>query len=167
VVLKAAYDKLIKDAAKDPEAAKKVAGVQQTSGEVHMALGQWAEAAWSFNAAISYWQDKKVLPVVLTELSKQYVDALLRAGNYAEAADFAAKRIAADPQAQGDMGFRIRSEVERLMKSDKPDDLKSALQLIDEAEKMQPPLSSAYSDQLKQYRDEIHQRNASSEKPGK
>ena len=167
VVLKAANDKLIKDAAKDPQAARTQAGVQQTSGEAYMALGQWAKAAASFDAAILYWQKNNGLPVVLTELSKQYIDALLRSGNYAEAVDFAAKRIAADPQAQGDMGFRIRSEVERLMKSDNPEDLKNAIQLIDETEKMQPQLSSAYSDQLKQYREEIRQRSASSEKSGK
>ena len=154
-VLEEARDKLIVDVPNDPQAAKTLAGVQQYIGETKMAQEQWGSAVASFQAAIKYWKENNGSPVVLAPLSDQLMNALLRSGSYAEAIQFAVDPAAAESNARRHL---IRAEVERLLQTQKPDDLKNASQLLDEAEKMNPPLTSPYSDQLKQLRDDVRQR---------
>ena len=158
VILKLARDRLIIDAPKNPQADRKLAGVQQNIGEAHLALAQWGEAAASFRASMTYWQAHGAQPHIIAQLSEQLVEALLRAGSYSEAVQFASERIAASPQESGDMGHRIRSEVERLRDSKKPEDWKSALQLIEEASKMRPPLSDPYAEPMQRYKTELQVR---------
>jgi HEAT repeat protein len=158
IVLQAIRDKLVAD----PQAAKTLAGIHQNIGEAFMSLDQWDKAAASFRASMSYWQTHNAQAVTIAQLSDQLLGALLRAGNYSEAVQFAGERIAADPQELGSMGYLIRTEVERLKDSKRMDDVRSAAQLIDETDKMQPPLRGPYADTLKQYRQEIRQRLANS-----
>ena len=158
VVLQAARDKLIVDARVNPQAAQTLAGVHQNIGETLMALEQWDKSAASFRAAMAYWLANRGAPATLAQLSEQLMRSLLRSGSYPEAVQFAGDRIVADPQEQGDMGYLIRTEVERLMNSAKSGDLKNAGTLIDEAEKMQPPLKDPYAETLRKNRDVIRQR---------
>ena len=162
VVLQAARDKLIADARVNPQAAQTLAGVHQNIGETLMALEQWDKAAASFRAAMAYWLVNPGAPATLAQLSEQLMQSLLRSGSYPEAVQFAGDRITANPQEQGDMGYLIRTEVERLMSSPKPTDLKNAATLIDETDKMQPPLKDPYAETLKKRREEIRQRSAAS-----
>ncbi len=158
IVLQAARDKLIVDARVNPQAAQTLAGVHQNIGETLMSLEQWDKSAASFRAAMAYWLANRGAPATLAQLSEQLMRSLLRSGSYPEAVQFAGDRILADPQEQGDMGYLIRTEVERLMNSAKSGDLKNAGTLIDEAEKMQPPLKDPYAETLRKNRDVIRQR---------
>ena len=162
IVLQAARDKLIADAGVNPQAAQTLAGVHQNIGETLMSLEQWDKAAASFRAAMAYWMVHNNAPATLSQLSEQLMQAMLRAGSYPEAVQFAGERITDKPQEQGDMGYLIRTEVERLMKSAKPTDLKSAATLIDETDKMQPALKDPYAETLKKHREEIRRRTAAS-----
>ena len=160
VVLQAARDKLIKDAGADPRAARTLAGVHQNIGEAQTILEQWDRAAASFRASLAYWQIHNGAPATVAQLSQQLMKALLRAGSYSEAVQFARERIATDPQAQSDMGYQIRSEVGRLKDSTKAEDWRNAAQLIDETEKMKPPLEEPYAEPLKKDREELRRRLA-------
>jgi HEAT repeat protein len=161
VILQAARDKLIAEAPKNPEADRMLAEEQQDIGEAQMALDQWDKAAASFRASMAYWQAHKGRRDIIEQLSVQLIDALLRAGNYSEAAQFAGERITADPQEARDLGQRFQSEVEELMKAKKPEDLKNALQLIEESQKIRPPLGDTYVETLQLDRERIKRRLAS------
>lgn len=160
IVLQAARDKLIVDARVSPQAAQTLAGVHQNIGETLMSLEQWDKAAASFQASLTYWLNHNGPRATVVQLSVQHVRAELRAGSYPEAIQFAGERITSDPQVQDDIGFLIRTEVERLMDSQKQGDLKSAAALIDETKKMQPTLKGPYAETLKKRGEEIRQRIA-------
>jgi HEAT repeat protein len=152
VVYQAARKKLL-PAANDPQTAMTLAVVDQNIGEAQASLERWDQAVASFRNSFAYWQ-KHNNPAALSALTSQLLTALLRAGNYADATQFATERMTADPQVQRDIAFRFRAEVERLMAAK---DKKAAEQLIDEIEKMQPPLPSPYIDAIRHYREQLKQ----------
>ena len=93
--------------------------------------------------------------VGFTSLSERFLLALLRNASYTEAIEFSSKRITADPTDASNIGFQFRSEVLRLKESNKPDNLKSAIKLIEEIAKMRPPLTGHYADEIAKLQGEI------------
>jgi tetratricopeptide (TPR) repeat protein len=151
VVFQTAREKVVKQA-NNPGADRKLANIDQTIGEIQSTLQQWDQAAASFRNAIQYWQGQKNQARIIAQLTTQYLTALLRAGSYPEAAQYAAARNAADPQEQRSVSFLMRDEVDRLRKAG---DGKAAKALIEEIVKMDPPLPETWLQQIKQMGEEI------------
>src|SRR5205823_1690703 len=103
--------------------------------------------------ALDYWQAKR--PDLTEMLIGQLMDALLESKQYAPAADFAAQSIKANAQNQQTMGSKIRQEAERLRNAG---EFQAALDLITEANKMNPPLVARYRDDLRLLEGEVRQK---------
>jgi HEAT repeat protein len=122
-VLKVLVDKLAKD--NDPDLAFE----QQNLGEVQMnpQVGLYHDAAASFKGALEYWKTKDQPASVTEILNVQYLKALLKSGQFAEATTFAAQ-IIGDDQANAQTVFQVVSaESEELRKRD---DFSGALRVI-------------------------------------
>lgn len=121
-----------------------LAYTQQNIGECLMKLTDPADAAGYFRQALDYWA-KKNEERFTAGLTQQLINALLRAHEYTEAIQFGSSLIQADKSQQMTVGPAIRTEAERLRDTG---DLQSALVLIDQAKKMDPPLDPRYAHDL-------------------
>ncbi|HEV2689658.1 MAG TPA: hypothetical protein VGV35_13940, partial [Bryobacteraceae bacterium] len=118
--------------------------------------GHYDQAAAAFRAALDYWTQSGAQSPLLVPLVGQTVEALLKARDYAKACAFAAEQIKTSPGRTQFVGPPIREYVDRLVTDGKiardPQKLKDALQLIDLAKAIDPPLEKtvlADLDQLK------------------
>lgn len=131
---------------------EQLAPSRQTTGETLMKLNRPQEAAVSFQAALDYWEGKKVESSVTDLLVGQLTDALLQSKQYQQVAAFAGKQITANRAQQETMGSKIENEADRLFnEGDQKNDtteLRDALNLISEAMKIKPPLDDRYRDHL-------------------
>lgn len=136
---------------------------RQNTGEVYLSqqVNDPARAAIQFKEALDYWQKRKIASEVTVQLSQQLMQAYLAAREYDKAADFAGKQIAMDPTMQSVLGPIIRDAAERLMKeglnNKDPAKLADAVNLIDSALKVQPPLSGPNLADLRDFRQQIQQ----------
>jgi HEAT repeat protein len=125
---------------KDPK-LDELASTRENIGASLKDLNKFDEAADYFNRAL---EDRRKLPnspsSVIDGLISNRIKALLRAGQYPTAREFAAKEVAENAQAQRLIGPPIRDEVMRLKESGRVVDLRAAQQLLDEAQKINPPM---------------------------
>jgi hypothetical protein len=105
-------------------------------------------------------QEPAPAPAVILALVRHRMRSLLRARDYAQAINFAQEQIKRDSGVREDLGKEIKDEVERLAAADQrdPSALAAALQLIDQARKMQPTLARHYLDQLDVFENDIRKR---------
>jgi HEAT repeat protein len=137
----------------------RLARVQQNLGKTLMDLKQPAEAAVYFGKALDHWIAVK--QNMLTQgLIRQNMDALLRSKQYHEATGFAADMIKRNLSDQQTMGPMIRDEASRL--ADSADDA-AAMQLITEANQMNPPLDRFFLDSLADIQRKVKQRTQKSD----
>jgi HEAT repeat protein len=139
VVLKILADKQAQNHADDD-----LAYTRQNIGETLIKLNQPADASDYFRQALDYWS-KKNEERFTAGLTRQLINALLRAHEYTDAVQFGGSLIQSDRGQQMTVGPAIRTEAERLRDTG---DLQSALVLIDEAKKMQPGLDPRYAHDL-------------------
>jgi HEAT repeat protein len=118
---------------------------------------QSAEAIKDLRQAIKYWREDsgKDMPSLVGTLIGDLLDDLLKSGQYAEAAKFAAEQIAIKPEYQQNVGPRIKNKADELSRSDPA----GAKTLIDEALKMSPPLDQKYVGQLHQIQDQMNRQH--------
>jgi HEAT repeat protein len=157
IILKSLADKQLKD--KEDE---RLAYTRQNIGETLMLLSQPADAAGYFRDALDYWNSRGRERMVNEGLISQLLGALLKARQYAQAAEFGSKLIKEDVGQQQTVGPALRTEAERLRDAN---DLKAALELIGEAKKMNPPLSPRYFRDLEDIESEVRRRMATDARP--
>jgi HEAT repeat protein len=128
---------------------------EQNRGEVLLLkLNHPDQAATAFEAALDYWTKAKAQNVQVIRLVRQLMDALLKSRNYEKACAFAAEQIRSNPGRTRDVGPMIRECVERLVAEGNAGGdqrkLRDAVQLIDLAEAIDPPLEKAVLSDLAQ-----------------
>jgi tetratricopeptide (TPR) repeat protein len=149
-VLKALADQLLKLKMEDD-----LAGTQQNIGETLMQLNDPKSAAEYFKLALDYRKSQGQQGVVLVGLMEGRMKALLLSKQYPQAIAFAAQSIRENANNQQSMGAAIRQEADRLREAGSLDD---ALKLIQESQKMDPPLAEQYRDQLSEIQADIQKR---------
>jgi HEAT repeat protein len=152
VVLKALADQLAKLNMQD-----ELAATQQNIGADLMRLNDPKSAAEYFRQALEARkkQGQAVPGVVLVGLMEDRMKALLLSKQYPDAIAFAAQNIRENANNQQSMGAEIRQEADRLCEAGS---LNDALKLIQEAQKMDPPLAEQYRDQLSEIEADIQKR---------
>jgi HEAT repeat protein len=135
-----------------------VAQDKEVAANFRVALGdvykqaQPAKAAANYRAALDYYLRTNHGENVVTPVIQQLIDALLAARDFTGAVRFAEEMIQRDQKNQETVGPAIRNEADRLrMKGDKA----GALQLIDEALKMNPALDERFRQDLTGMQKEI------------
>jgi HEAT repeat protein len=147
--LYALCDALTKEGKKD-----QLAYQQQTVAQTLMQLQppRPDEAIKYLQAAIDYWKSQgRQGEAALYNLVGQMLNDQLAARKYDDAVVFAAKQLESNPQYMEVVGRSIKQEADTLHARG---DNAAAVQLIDAAMKMQPPLDSKYQRDLKAIRDE-------------
>jgi tetratricopeptide (TPR) repeat protein len=114
-------------------------------GGTYMQLGRPREAIESFRKSLDFWLAQPVQPRVLDGLIANQMDALLAAKQFADAVKFAQQMIARDPPIERTAAAKIADVAETLLEEKKRGE---ALQLVNEAQKMTPPLKSPFADRL-------------------
>jgi HEAT repeat protein len=137
---------------------------QQNTGDTYLKLEppQYDQAAKYFQSALAYWQGQNVSNEVTENLVTQLMNSLLKSQQYADAARFAEKMISSSRSQQQTMGSLILEEAERLQNStdaaSSSADHANALNLIDQAMKMKPPLDGSYLDDLRGIQKQLRQK---------
>jgi HEAT repeat protein len=132
----------------------------QNLGETQMELQDYNGAAASYGQAIVAIGDKLApSSAQMIQLIRANMKALLRAGKYSDAIKFAETSIKNDSSQDREMSTLIVQELKDLMQDGSPSALKKALELIDEAQKLQnmPP---KFYDDLRDFKNAIDQRTA-------
>ncbi len=150
VALKALAQVENKEQAEDGLATTRI----DIAGEL-MKLKEYKEAAEYFGKALDYKKTQQVPGGVLEFLRRQRMIALLRSKDYAAAVAFAEQTIREDAGAVQLMGGLIRAQVETLQKEA---DFQGALDLIAAANRMNPPLSQKYLEELAGIERDLQQR---------
>ncbi len=147
VVLKALADKQ-----QQGKLEERLAYTRENIGHLLLTLKQPTEAVVYLKQALEYWNTHEAPPIVLQRLIALEMKALLNAKQYAEAAQFGSRLLKNDASQQQTVFVAFREEAQQLQK-DK--DLKSALSLIAESKKMDPPLSPRFARDLQDIESEI------------
>jgi HEAT repeat protein len=139
-----------------------LAPAEENTGDTYIKLGQPDDAAKFFKKALDYYQQQHVANVVTEGLVTEYMNALLKAKKYPDAARFAEQVISANRADQQTMGQIIVQEADTLRaaadQNPSGTDRADALRLIGEALKMQPPLDDSYQDDLRNLQKELLQK---------
>ncbi len=157
VVLRVLAGKQLED--HEPE---QLAFTWQGMAEAQMKLSQPVDAGESLRKALEYWDSQRVENMVTEGLIEQRLDALLAGRQYANVVQFGQQLIARRPVYQQTVGAKIRAEAERLRQAG---DVEIALRLIDESQKMNPPLPPRYRDDLQALGNELRQKIPGNKKP--
>jgi hypothetical protein len=128
------------------------------AGDLERAKTRAGEADKYFDLALEYYRSKHANDNDMTTgaLTERRMDALLAAGDYPKATDFAANSIAINPANQEPMGTKLRNEVDRLRGNGKADD---AIKLIDAINKMRTPLAPPVLDFIRQVEQDLRSRS--------
>ena len=131
-----------------------LASTQENIAQVLMDLNDPKTAAVYYKQALDVREGEA--GTAKERLVENRSKALLQSKQYAEAAAFAGEMIRKDQQYQGTMGPAFRAEADRLLHDPDPNvrDPASAVQLIKEAEKVDPPLAPQYLEKLRELQDE-------------
>jgi HEAT repeat protein len=135
-----------------PQDKEDLANLRVELGDVNLKQGQPAKAAANYRTALDYYLRTNHGENVVTPLIQQLIDALLAARDYTGAVRFAEEMIQRDQKNQDTVGPAIRNEADRLRMRSDP---KAALQLINEALRMNPALDDRFQRDLKTMRDEL------------
>lgn len=124
-------------------------------GEVYMRQDppQPAKAVTSFRAALDYYFRRGAGESVTVPLIQQLMGAYLATTDYVQAVTFAEEMLVRDQRLQDIVGPAIRNEADRLRQNNER--RRAAMQLIDEALKMNPPLEERFQRDLQLIRQEI------------
>lgn len=123
--------------------AESLASAQQRAGVASMELNQPADAAAFFKPALDYWQRRDLQHMLSEQLADQYLQALLRARQYAEAVRIAGELVKGQVSYQQTAGVNFKNELERLQQAGRSAD---CLGLIEQIRKMEPPLAAQYQE---------------------
>lgn len=143
-VLLAYNDKLTAEAKWEDLAASR-----QNTGETYLKLGDPARAATQFAQALDYWQKLNVQNQVTERLVQQLLQSLLAAREYAQVAEVAGEQIGRNRAMQTQVGPLIRDAASTLAEARDPAKQRDALDLIDKALKIHPPLDDRYQNDLR------------------
>lgn len=138
--------------------AELLAATQQKAGAAEIELNQPADAAAFFKPAFEYWQKRDPEHMVTEQLAEQYLLALLRGRQYADAARFSGELVKGRASYQQTVGVTIRGELDRLQKLSR---LADCLALLEQMRKMTPPLAPHYAEDFAQL--EVELRRASTQ----
>jgi HEAT repeat protein len=129
---------------------------RENLGDVYMSLKppEPGKAAPNLRRALDYFVQNGAQENVTTPLIGKVIDAYLRSKDYAQAARFAEQTMTREPAQSAEMGRLIKQEADRL-RSPTVNDTRGAIQLIDEAMKMNPSLEPRHRDDLRQIRQDI------------
>ena len=121
---------------------------RQESGDVLLNdLDRPADAAAAYRAALHYSLDHPTAAATIKARTESTLTALLRAGDFAGATQFAAEAIRRDRGSLEDVGRVMKLEADRFARANRP---AAARSLIDAALKMDPPLSPRIAGQLRE-----------------
>lgn len=143
VVLEVLLDKTL--AAGDEEEA---AFYQQRIGDVYLADNRPAEAIGYYEAALTYSLQGRSMASTLKERTDRLLEALLRAQQYDQVAEFASTTLERDRSYLEYLGAIIKAEAVRLVETQQ---IEAARQLIEFALGMDPPLDRRTAQQLREY----------------
>jgi HEAT repeat protein len=134
---------------------------EENTGDTYTKLNppDEAQAAVYFGRALDYWQSQNANNETTESLVSELMNALLKSGQYADAAKFAGQMISRSPAQQQTMGSLIVQQAEALANSNAADRA-DAQRLIDEAMKMKPPLLDSYQDDLRNVQNQLLQKPA-------
>jgi HEAT repeat protein len=126
-------------------------------GDQDLARARAQEAGTYFEHALAYYREKYPTDQNMTTsaLVEQRMNALLASDQYDAACRFAAESIAANRGNQERLGPKLRNKLEMLNQSDRTSD---ALRLIDQINKMDPPLADPYAGQIRQLEQSIREK---------
>jgi tetratricopeptide (TPR) repeat protein len=133
--------KILADQLQQQGKAGDLAAVQQNIGQELLLSDSPEDAAKYFEAALDFYKKQGGAQMTVADLSDQYIEALLKSGQYQKAAEFAASAKAANQGNQQTIGAKLRNEVDMLRKKR---DFENALKLIAEIKKMKPALSEVF-----------------------
>jgi HEAT repeat protein len=142
------------------------APAEQNRGAALMALAQhdpstaalthYNQAATAFLAAVDFWNKSGQQVAALPGLAKQAIEALLEAHDYSRACTFAADQLKVTPLLNQFLGPEIRDYADRLVSDGKanrdPQKLRDAIDLIEQATKIDPPLEKPVLSDLNQFK---------------
>jgi HEAT repeat protein len=143
------------------EILSNLAGVEQNIGDVRMSLGQFSQAATEYEEALGFYEAQNENRAVIDVVVGQLMDAYLKSKSYEKAIAFAAKCFTRNPGLQPTLGTKILTEINALRDSG---DLQNALKLVQETEKMDPPLAPQYGDEVKKLQEQLRRDIAAREK---
>jgi HEAT repeat protein len=155
----------LKNAANPQQAAQKakdLATVQQNIGDVAMSVGQYPMAAEQYRAALTYWQSGNAQPAVITTLSGNLVQALLKAKKYGDAADFTCQVLKEqnNTEAWEAVSSEFKLAGDDLLNSDDPAAYQDATQFFAAIKGMNPQLPGSYMDQLNKIQHDIEAKHS-------
>jgi tetratricopeptide (TPR) repeat protein len=141
--------------------AKYLATVQQNIGDVAMTVGEYPMAADQYRAALTYWKNENAQPVVITTLSGNLVQALLKAKRWSDAADFA-DEILKEPNTEAweAVSSEFKLAGDDLLNSNDPGAYDDATQFFAAIKGMNPSLPGSYQDQLNKIQHDIEQKHS-------
>jgi HEAT repeat protein len=132
---------------------KDLANFRVELGDVYTKQGAPAKAVPNYRGALDFYlRNSEYGENVTTPVIQQLIDAQLAAKDYTGAVRFAEEMIQRDQKNQDTVGPAIRNRADWLRMHDDP---RGALQLIDEALKMNPPLDERFRRDLTQMQREI------------
>jgi HEAT repeat protein len=142
--------------------AKDLATVQQNIGDVAMSVGQYPMAADQYRAALTYWKNGNAQPAVITTLSGNLVQALLKAKKWSDAADFAGQVLSEqnNTEAWEAVSSEFKLAGDDLLNSDDPAAYQDATQFFAAIKGMKPQLPGSYMDQLNKIQHDIDAKHA-------
>jgi HEAT repeat protein len=141
-----------------------LASTEENTGDTYTKLNppDEAQAARYFRRALDYWQSQNADNVTTDSLVSELMNALLKSGQYADAAKFAGVTISRSPAQQQTMGSLIVQQADALREAAQTNSdaaaRADALRLIDEAMKMKPPLLDSYQDDLRNIQSQLLQK---------
>ena len=131
-----------------------LANFRVSLGEVYMLQTppQTEKAILNFRRALDHYLQNNAVEAATEPLVRQLMDAYLKSKDFAQTATFAEQMITRDPRQKETVGSAIKNEADRLRTAG---DTRGALNLIDEALKMDPPLEPRHQNDLRTIKQEI------------
>lgn len=130
-----------------------LATMQQQAGDTLLKLGQPREAIRYYLPALDFWQKNNAqLNPPMLEMAGNVMHAYLLAGDYSQAAEFAAKQLQLDTHYQNPIGTIIRNTVDQLRLSPDPARQADARRLIEAVLNAQLPLDSVLLGDLRDFK---------------
>ncbi len=128
------------------------------------AIARAQEADKLFDQALQYYyaRNSSDRDMVTSALLEGRMDALLMSRQYPAAIQFATASIAKNHQNEEAMGFKLRTEIDRLRNARQYPD---AIQLINAVNQMKPPLAEQFLNSIKNIETDVHQKMATSQTP--
>jgi hypothetical protein len=144
-----------------PQDAGTLALFRVTLGDTYMthAPPLPEKAVAPYRRALDYFLEVRAAEVAVTPLVEKLIDAHLKTGNFVQATRFAEEMIGRDRTNRDVVGPPIKNLADEMRSKDETRG--TALELIDAALKMNPPLDERHLNDLRQFRGQLRPTDAS------